>query len=781
MYSFDIFDTLITRTTATPQGIFALMGDRLRRERESNGLDDYIIGNFYELRTYSEEFARQVGRHRQIEEITLRDIYEAMAATGCLSQVQIEYLCHLEQETEIANTVGISGNIARLKRLLQEGERVILISDMYLPQQTIRRMLCQADNVFQTIPMYVSSECGKRKTTGNLYRFVRDKERINIESWIHIGDNLYQDIEVPYKLGIQPEIFSGKELTNFEKRVLASGRGDSRLEIMIGTASRAENMSKKSEAYIIGYRYVGPILYCYAEWIVNQAVKKGIRRLYFIARDGYLVKSIVETIVNRKNVDIATHYIYGSRKAWRMASLSEEHYNLYQLVFWSHIMRIRTLADLAAILHITITELYPFLPGMFAEQKEDGAITCQELEYITRKLASDERFKKYHLEKLKDERELARRYLVQEIDIYDKNFAFVDVSGGGLTQGCLKELLRDSYQKPIRTFFFRMDRINLIEGSITDVFMPCYLENSLTIEMICRAPHGQTAGYKAEQGRIVPQLEAVNEKLLAGHDFAGYEKGILDFTSRMQETADRCGIAVGSMKTVLDYMKYIMEEPSKEILEYFGSMPSNESGRGREVLEYAPRLSKEEIKQIFLMRTYEPVEFFYRGTALNYSVMRATEEEKALIEYYKREHNRIFGKVSRQEADRKLKKQQERYGKAAFYPVRLLEKRIVLYGAGKMGQDLYHKLQDDGGHEVVLWVDKNAEECRQRTMSDIREVCEIEKVSFDQIVIAVVKKELAESICAELQAKGIGENKMIWLPVMSYPNQPVIWNIGETG
>ena len=49
IYSFDVFDTLITRTTASPLGIFALMQERLQRERAENGLEDYVIDNFYEL------------------------------------------------------------------------------------------------------------------------------------------------------------------------------------------------------------------------------------------------------------------------------------------------------------------------------------------------------------------------------------------------------------------------------------------------------------------------------------------------------------------------------------------------------------------------------------------------------------------------------------------------------------------------------------------------------------------------------------------------------------
>lgn len=157
MYSFDIFDTLITRTTANPWGIFALIKDRLRIENEGNQLEEYVIDNFFELRIHSEELSRKAGSFQKKEEVTLYDIYTAMAVCGCLDEDQIKYLCELETETEIANVVGIEENIQRLKRLLEQGERVILVSDMYLPTDTIRRMLLQTDEVFREIPIYVSS------------------------------------------------------------------------------------------------------------------------------------------------------------------------------------------------------------------------------------------------------------------------------------------------------------------------------------------------------------------------------------------------------------------------------------------------------------------------------------------------------------------------------------------------------------------------------------------------------------------------------------------------
>ena len=154
------------------------------------------------------------------------------------------------------------------------------------------------------------------------------------------------------------------------------------------------------------------------------------------------------------------------------------------------------------------------------------------------------------------------------------------------------------------------------------------------------------------------------------HGFYEYEKGILDFSERIYEVSVKTGVKIGSMKNILLYLKHIAEEPSEDVLEYFASMPSSESGRGEKVVEYAPRLTREEIKTIFLKRSNEPIKFFYKGTDLNYSLLRATEEEKALVERYKRERNGTLGRFYRQEAEKELNAMRKRYGRAALYPVR---------------------------------------------------------------------------------------------------------------
>lgn len=794
MYSFDVFDTLITRTVAVPCGIFALMRDKLKAEKELNGLEDYVIDNFFELRVHSEELIRKSFSAQNIEETGLKDIYTAMSVCGCINEEQIDYLCQMEQEIEIANVLGIDENIRRVKELLAKGERVILVSDMYMPEKTVRKMLMKADPVFEDIPLYISSECGKRKTTGNLYRYVREKEQVDYEEWTHIGDNLSQDIEMAYQLGIKVEWSPRVQLTGFEQEQLKNHSDDSRLQLMIGAALRTEKqkiteenirsktkIEKTSEPYHIGCRYAAPVLYGYAEWIVEQAERKNIKRLYFIARDGHLIKKIVDVILCYKKTGITTHYIYGSRRAWRMPSLSKEHYNLYQMILWSHINRINTLGELADVLQIPLWELYPYLPGTLAKNEEDTFISNQELEYIARKLSSSEEFRDFHLRRLENTRKLAQQYLIQEVDTTDDAFAFVDVAGGGLTQGCMWELIKEYYSKPIHTFFFKIDRVNLVQKSITYTFMPSFLANNIAIEMLCRAPHGQTEGYKRENGKIVPQLGESESRLLKEHGFYEYEKGIVDFSKTMCEVSVKFGRKVGTLHNTLLYLRYIAEEPSKNVLEYFASMPSSESGRQDENVEYAPRLSEHDIKEIFLKRTNEPLELFYKGTNLNYSIMRAAPKEKELIERCQREYGSAMGMLCRQEKDREQRDIQRRFRRAASYPVRLLEEKIILYGAGKFGQDLYNRLLQDIEHKIVLWVDKNAEACRQQGLMDVHSVDAIKGASCDQIVIAVMSRDLADTIRKELGQMGIDDEKIVWFSPYGYAGPRDAWKTEGIG
>ena len=58
LYSFDVFDTLITRKTAIPTGIFALMQKELETNEKYETIPLYLRNNFYNIRINSEIYLR---------------------------------------------------------------------------------------------------------------------------------------------------------------------------------------------------------------------------------------------------------------------------------------------------------------------------------------------------------------------------------------------------------------------------------------------------------------------------------------------------------------------------------------------------------------------------------------------------------------------------------------------------------------------------------------------------------------------------------------------------
>lgn len=90
-------------------------------------------------------------------------------------------------------------------------------------------------------------------------------------------------------------------------------------------------------------------------------------------------------------------------------------------------------------------------------------------------------------------------------------------------------------------------------------------------------------------------------------------------------------------------------------------------------------------------------------------------------------------------------------------------KRVVLYCAGKVGQDYYTQLSKYCEIAIVAWADRHFENYK----FDYREVVGVEKISnydFDVLLIAVSDEFIADEIRCELVKAGIQEDKIVWKP-----------------
>lgn len=95
-------------------------------------------------------------------------------------------------------------------------------------------------------------------------------------------------------------------------------------------------------------------------------------------------------------------------------------------------------------------------------------------------------------------------------------------------------------------------------------------------------------------------------------------------------------------------------------------------------------------------------------------------------------------------------------------------KKIVLYGAGAVGKDYYRQICKYGYCKLVGWTDKNWKKYSSLG-NNIMSITDLEKIEYDNIILAVANKGLAESIKNELISLGVVKDRIIWKePIKSY-------------
>ena len=91
----------------------------------------------------------------------------------------------------------------------------------------------------------------------------------------------------------------------------------------------------------------------------------------------------------------------------------------------------------------------------------------------------------------------------------------------------------------------------------------------------------------------------------------------------------------------------------------------------------------------------------------------------------------------------------------------LINKKIVIYGAGLIGRDYYLQLMSNSCCQVVNWVDKNFDKYNYKDCT-VNPVSSLKDTNYDIILIAVKKQSTADQIKDELIEMGIDKDKLYW-------------------
>ena len=296
--SFDIFDTLIKRNVAKPSDLFKLM--------EKSCAD--IIGaesGFANKRIKAEGKARE----KYNRPVTIYEIYgELKEEFGSYT----DELMQIEIDTEIKQCCPNPMYADILKKCIEERKTVILISDMYLPSDLIKKMLNKC-GIVGFNALYISCEHNARKSDGSLFKKVLCDYNLSPRQLLHIGDNRRSDFIIPILSGIRaiPVNNDQNTICRIPKEICSEKSFEFRtIQACICNCSREMNEWEKQ-----GCKIFGPLLYGFTQWLINRLRNDGIYDVYFLARDGYMLKRAFEEIDHK---DIKTHYLLCSRRSYQV-------------------------------------------------------------------------------------------------------------------------------------------------------------------------------------------------------------------------------------------------------------------------------------------------------------------------------------------------------------------------------------------------------------------------------------------------------------------------------
>jgi predicted HAD superfamily hydrolase len=512
--SFDIFETLVARPFGSPQNVFPLVAASARNH------DIAIEGRLFEKeRVLAEKRARKkTGK----PEITIEDIYAECQSIFKLSNKEIETLISIEIKLEIELCRPIGSAIALLEEARREGSRIVFVSDMYLPESALCSILIRNACWQDGDHLYVSCEIGATKHSGEMFRHVLEAESLSAEQMVHIGNHPHSDVEVPRRFGIAVEPFFQGNLNARERQLSTTEGFDTQVPGLLAGCSRltrlanTEGNRQHQNLREIAACTAGPFLSAFVLWVLRTAKSQGLKRLYFISRDGFILLKIAKELAVSVDPKIEFHYLYGSRQAWHFPASRGIGLERAAWVWqWTTSYSVATV--------LSRVGLHPEAVGMLL--KNEGILPAawnepmsQENEAKLKKIFFDPEFKSLLQREAESQRELFVSYLKQEGLFSGIDHAIVDVGWNGNLQDSLGIILEEEGYPPVSGFYVGLNyRGNRKERGKRKAYLfdlrhdpkwrlPIPQPQSC-IETFCAANHGSTLRYCTEKDLIISVLQ----------------------------------------------------------------------------------------------------------------------------------------------------------------------------------------------------------------------------------------------------------------------------------
>lgn len=281
--SFDVFDTLLFRNVGDYKDIFYFIEEKYNQQFSDK------ISNFRTARIIAEQQARN---ESQKEDITFDDIYNKLNYSDHIKNTLKKIELQSEFESVFPNIVMVDF----LLNCKRNGKKIIITTDMYLPNDVIYKMLKKCGIRKEYINnIFISGEIGLSKYSGRLFHYILNTLKINSNSICHIGDNKISDIKRPKDYGIK----SFFRIYNLPIEMYGWRTSNWKLNYIVKLAQSNYSNRNPIPPYRIACSAMGPFIISFCNWLKEISEKEGT--IGFVAREGYLLKKCFDLLYPEQN------------------------------------------------------------------------------------------------------------------------------------------------------------------------------------------------------------------------------------------------------------------------------------------------------------------------------------------------------------------------------------------------------------------------------------------------------------------------------------------------
>lgn len=350
---------------------------------------------------------------------------------------------------------------------------------------------------------------------------------------------------------------------------------------------------------------LAPTLNGYVIWVLQKALAMGMERLYFLARDGYLMYKLACEYCKKFDIHIECRYLYCSRYSLRVPLY---HKNMDEAL--DHVCRGGIEVTLRKILvrsGFTAEDILKYEES--SKTFIDKVIPYANLEETKKKLKTDKSFMDLLKKRSEEAWPTMAGYLEQEGLFDEKKIALVDSGWTGTTQKTFNDILKAcGKDETIKGFYFGL--YELPEACKEDDYYSYYFSpktglkrkvffSNCLFEGVFSAPHGMTRGYEKQGVEYIPVLIEPGKKTKKlmeriEYNVCAYTESLLAEMKKVSLT----DIDTEKLKELIyTQLKLFMYKPKAMEAESYGRIQFSDDLMDSQMQDIATKLSHKELTQ----------------------------------------------------------------------------------------------------------------------------------------------------------------------------------------